>query len=87
MHIKPPACLLAACLSLGAGNADAINFSASPTEAASIAREAYLYGFPVVEMYKTLYTQAVDTQGKTSRRRSMKSAIPPWYLPPGIPHS
>ncbi|MEJ3595145.1 DUF1254 domain-containing protein [Pseudomonas bubulae] len=64
MHIKPPAYLLAACLSLGAGNADAINFSASPTEAASIAREAYLYGFPVVEMYKTLYTQAVDTQGK-----------------------
>lgn len=35
-------------------------FNASPDEARAIAKEAYLYGFPVVEMYKTLYTQAVD---------------------------
>lgn len=38
-------------------------FNASPSEARAIAKEAYLYGFPVVEMYKTLYTQAVDTGG------------------------
>jgi len=63
MHIKPPCSLLAVCLSIAAGNAAAINFSATPAEATTIAREAYLYGFPVVEMYKTLYTQAVDTQG------------------------
>ncbi|MCW8278870.1 DUF1254 domain-containing protein [Pseudomonas sp. PCH199] len=36
------------------------NFTATPQEARGIAKEAYLYGFPVVEMYKTLYTQAVD---------------------------
>ncbi|RON52592.1 DUF1254 domain-containing protein [Pseudomonas frederiksbergensis] len=39
------------------------DFSASPEEARGIAKEAYLYGFPVVEMYKTLYTQAVDKAG------------------------
>lgn len=36
------------------------SFTATPEEARGIAKEAYLYGFPVVEMYKTLYTQAVD---------------------------
>jgi len=36
-------------------------FNASLDEARQIAKEAYLYGFPVVEMYKTLYTQAVDS--------------------------
>lgn len=35
-------------------------FNASLDEARQIAKEAYIYGFPVVEMYKTLYTQAVD---------------------------
>lgn len=30
------------------------------TATRGIAKEAYLYGSPVVEMYKTLYTQAVD---------------------------
>ncbi|WP_166366952.1 DUF1254 domain-containing protein [Pseudomonas akapageensis] len=35
-------------------------FTVSPTEAQAIAKEAYLYGYPVVEMYKTLYAQAVD---------------------------
>lgn len=39
------------------------DFSATPEEARGIAKEAYLYGFPVVEMYKTLYTQAVDKGG------------------------
>nr|BFD42267.1 DUF1254 domain-containing protein [Pseudomonas sp. FFPRI_1] len=38
-------------------------FSASPEQARGIAKQAYLYGFPVVEMYKTLYTQAVDQGG------------------------
>jgi hypothetical protein len=50
--------LTALALALSA-NASA-DFSATPEEARSIAKEAYLYGFPVVEMYKTLYTQAVD---------------------------
>ena len=64
MYPTRPGCLLAACLCAVAGNATAINFSAPPAEATTIAKEAYLYGFPVVQMYKTLYTQAVDIQGK-----------------------
>ncbi|MDE1167316.1 MAG: DUF1254 domain-containing protein [Pseudomonas sp.] len=38
-------------------------FSATPSEAEALAKQAYLYGFPVVEMYKTLYAQAVDKDG------------------------
>ncbi|APC21213.1 cell envelope protein [Pseudomonas protegens] len=38
-------------------------FSATAEQARGIAKQAYLYGFPVVEMYKTLYTQAVDQGG------------------------
>jgi len=34
-----------------------------PSEARAIAREAYLYGFPLVEGYKTLHKQAVDQTG------------------------
>ncbi|MBV7570928.1 DUF1254 domain-containing protein [Pseudomonas sp. PDM27] len=45
-------------VSCGAGAS--VDFTATPDEARAIAREAYLYGLPVVEMYKTLYTQAVD---------------------------
>jgi hypothetical protein len=33
----------------------------SVEEFRSIAREAYTYGFPMVEMYKTLYKQAIDS--------------------------
>ena len=32
----------------------------TPEEARAIAREAYLYGFPLVETYKTLHKQAID---------------------------
>ncbi|MBD9442533.1 DUF1254 domain-containing protein [Pseudomonas sp. PDM04] len=52
--------LLLAALSIPLSTSTWADFSATPEEARSIAREAYLYGFPVVEMYKTLYTQAVD---------------------------
>lgn len=34
--------------------------SISPAEARDLAREAYTYGFPLVESYKTLYKQALD---------------------------
>ena len=36
---------------------------ATPTEARKIAAEAFIYGFPLVDSYKTLYAQAVDTHG------------------------
>lgn len=34
----------------------------STAEVRDIARQAYFYGFPIVEAYKTLYAQAVDRQ-------------------------
>jgi len=39
----------------------------SPAEARAIAKEAYLWGFPMVESYKTLYAQAVETAGPNFR--------------------
>jgi hypothetical protein len=33
---------------------------ATPEEARAISREAHIYGFPMVETYKTLYKQAID---------------------------
>jgi hypothetical protein len=35
----------------------------TPDEARRIAAEAYLYGFPIVDSYSTLYAQAVDASG------------------------
>lgn len=52
--------LLLTALSLALSTSASADFTASPEEARAIAKEAYLYGFPVVEMYKTLYTQAID---------------------------
>ncbi|MFJ5282761.1 DUF1254 domain-containing protein [Pseudomonas sp. NPDC088429] len=57
--VKPTHVLIASLSLLLSANALA-DFTATPSEARAIAKEAYLYGFPVVEMYKTLYTQAVD---------------------------
>jgi len=54
--------LLLTALSLALSTSACADFTASPEEARAIAKEAYLYGFPVVEMYKTLYTQAIDKQ-------------------------
>lgn len=50
-------CLFVSC---GVGADERTTFTATPQEARAIAKEVYLYGFPVVEMYKTLYTQAID---------------------------
>lgn len=44
-------------------NAPAPAADATPEEARAIAKEAYIYGFPMVESYKTLYAQAVDKGG------------------------
>ena len=35
----------------------------TPTEVRAIAKEAYIYGFPMVESYKTLYAQALHING------------------------
>ena len=34
----------------------------TPTEAQQIAKEAYIYGFPLVLNYKTMYDYAVNTK-------------------------
>ncbi|CRM48428.1 cell envelope protein [Pseudomonas sp. 2822-15] len=61
--IGKPTRLLLASLSILMSTGAWADFTATPTEARAIAKEAYLYGYPVVEMYKTLYTQAVDKGG------------------------
>jgi hypothetical protein len=51
---------------IGCGETKKINTSKSEItieEARSIAKEAYVYGFPFVEGYKTLYKQAIDKGG------------------------
>lgn len=75
--IGKPTRLLLASLSILMSTGAWADFTATPSEARAIAKEAYLYGYPVVEMYKTLYTQAVDKGVPTSRHRSTISAIPP----------
>ena len=32
----------------------------TPVEAQTIAREAYIYGYPIVESYRTMYAFAID---------------------------
>ncbi|MGC6369782.1 DUF1254 domain-containing protein [Pseudomonas sp. K2I15] len=61
--IRTPTRLLLASLSILMSTGAWADFTATPSEARAIAKEAYLYGFPVVEMYKTLYTQAVEKTG------------------------
>ncbi len=58
--IGKPTRLLVASLSILSSAGAWADFTATPSEARAIAKEAYLYGYPVVELYKTLYTQAVD---------------------------
>jgi len=49
--------------SASAATAPAISADVSLEEARAIAKDAYIYGFPMVESYKTLYAQAVDQGG------------------------
>lgn len=35
----------------------------TPQEAQAIARDAYIYGYPIVENYKTIYAYAIDEGG------------------------
>jgi len=53
-------CLLAGCNSKPQGN-PTTQAGPSPEEIRAIAKEAYIYGFPVVTNFQTLYKQAVDT--------------------------
>ena len=37
----------------------------TPDEARAIAKEAYIFNYPLVMMYRTMYLQAIDTQSKS----------------------
>jgi hypothetical protein len=38
----------------------------APQHARAIAREAYIYAFPMADNYETLYKQAIDTPATTT---------------------
>ncbi|MGT2510844.1 DUF1254 domain-containing protein [Cupriavidus basilensis] len=69
--ILAPAAFMSGCKSIanGAPTANAAagttqgESSVGQSETRSIAKDAYIYGFPIVEAYKTLYAQAVDKGG------------------------
>ncbi|MDB6050333.1 MAG: hypothetical protein JWR17_3079 [Pseudomonas sp.] len=63
MNMKLNSSFLAAGLLSWVVNVAVAAPTASPEQAQAIAKEVYLYGYPVVEMYKTLYAQAVDQGG------------------------
>lgn len=44
-------------------NATAAHAQQQPDETRAIAKEAFIYGFPIVDAYQTLYKQAVDKDG------------------------
>ncbi len=46
-------------------------------EAQTIAREAYIYGYPIVESYRTMYAFAIDATAMNSRHRSIRSSTRP----------
>jgi len=59
------------CLLAGCGNkpqeSTAPQGGPSPAEVRAIAKEAYIYGFPVVTNYSTMYKQAIDKGSKDYR--------------------
>ncbi|MGX6569783.1 DUF1254 domain-containing protein [Cupriavidus necator] len=69
--ILAPASFISGCKSIANDGATAKaaagtmqgEISVSSSEARPTAKEAYIYGFPIVEAYKTLYAQAVDKGG------------------------
>src|SRR5579863_6484855 len=57
------AAILSACGSAPPDSQSAL----TPQEARQIAKEAYIYGFPLVTNYQTMYKQAIDTANSDCR--------------------
>lgn len=57
-----PLALLVLCLGLSSAVVAHAEVKVEPLEAEAIAKEAYIYGYPMLELYKTLYIQAIDTE-------------------------
>ena len=49
----------------------------SPAEARAIAKEAYIYGFPMVDGYRIQYAYFVDRNNPEFKRRGTKSTTYP----------
>ena len=47
------------------GSSEAAGVTVSPDEARSIAKDAFIYAYPMLFNYKTMYQQAVDTKART----------------------
>jgi hypothetical protein len=56
--------LLSLCVALFATNTWAQD-KVTPAEAKKIAKEAYIFNYPLVMMYRTMYLQAIDTKSKS----------------------
>jgi len=54
--------LLALYLGLSLSSSAQAEVKVEPLEAEAIAKDAYIYGYPMLELYNTLYIQAVDTE-------------------------
>jgi hypothetical protein len=57
-YLLVPALLLSAC---GGGEADKATSALKPEEARAIAKEAYIYGFPLVDNMRVQYSYFVNT--------------------------
>ena len=56
--------LLPFCVALFASNTMAQD-KVTPAEARQIAKEAYIFNYPLVMYYRTMYLQAIDTTSKS----------------------
>lgn len=73
-----------------AANATDFDPALTPDEARAIAHDAFVYGFPFVEGYKTLYKQAVDAGGpdfkapfnELGHSRSVATSDDTWVVTP-----
>ena len=60
-------CLIASTLLSVTGTASIVSAQdkVTPDEAKAIAKEAYIFNYPLVMMYRTMYLQAIDAQSKS----------------------
>ena len=60
----------------------AAKITAAPAEARAIAKEAYIYGFPMVDSYRIQHAYFVDHRIPNTRRRGTSSATSPRVYTP-----
>ena len=60
-----PVLLAAVAWALTVGTTYAQNDKPTPAEVRAIAKEAYIFNYPLVMMYRTMYLQAIDEASKS----------------------